>query len=116
VAGAAISPAVTVRLVDGNGNTITTANNAVTIALGANPGGAMLGGTLTVNAVNGVAAFSTLTLTRAAAGYTLTASAGTLTGATSNAVPDSPAANSRPAFVQQPPNGTVRTALSPTVT
>ena len=29
----------------------------ITLALGANPGGSTLGGTLTVNAVNGVATF-----------------------------------------------------------
>ena len=47
---------------DANGNLVTTATTSITLALAANPGAATLGGTLTVNAVNGVATFSTLTL------------------------------------------------------
>jgi hypothetical protein len=58
VVGAAIAPAVQVRLVNAQGSTVTTATNSVTIALGANPGEGTLGGTLTVAAVNGVATFS----------------------------------------------------------
>src|SRR5204863_135516 len=39
VAGAAISPAVTVQLLDANNNTVTTdSTDAVTMAIGANPG------------------------------------------------------------------------------
>ena len=38
VAGAAISPAVTVQLLDANNNTVTTdSTDAVTMAIGANP-------------------------------------------------------------------------------
>ena len=37
-AGQAITPAVTVRIRDGAGNTVTSATNAVTMAIGANPG------------------------------------------------------------------------------
>ena len=70
---------------DANGNTVTTATTPVTLALGANPGGATLGGTLTVNAVNGVATFNNLTLNQLGTGYTLTAAATGLTGATSAA-------------------------------
>ena len=81
----AISPAVTVLVQDANGNTVPTATTAVTLALGANPGGATLGGTLTVNAVNGVATFNNLTLDQVGTGYTLTAAATGLTGATSTA-------------------------------
>ena len=42
----------------------------------------MLGGTLTVNAVNGKATFTNLTINMVGTGYTLTASSGTLTAAT----------------------------------
>src|SRR5437762_8679678 len=54
-----------------------------TVALGANPGGGTLAGTTSVNAVSGVATFSTLSINNAGNGYTLTASASGLTGATS---------------------------------
>ena len=57
----------------------------MTIAIGANPGGATLGGTLTVNASNGVATFPDLTLDQVGTGYTLTAASTGLIGATSTA-------------------------------
>jgi uncharacterized repeat protein (TIGR03806 family) len=81
--GAAITPAVRVTIQDAGGTTVTTSSAAVTLAIGTNPGSATLGGTATVNAVNGVATFSTLTLSQAGTGYTLTASSSGLTGATS---------------------------------
>ena len=51
---ALITPAVQVRVMDGAGNTVTTATNSVTLSLAANPGGSAFGGTLTVAAVSGV--------------------------------------------------------------
>ena len=81
--GAAISPAVTVRAVDSGGSTVPTFTGTVTIALGANPGGGTLSGTTTATAVAGVATFANLRISQPGAGYTLTASAAGLTGATS---------------------------------
>ena len=83
-AGAAISPAVTVRAVNNGGVTVTSFTANITIAIGSNPGGGTLSGTTTVAAVNGVATFSNLSINRTGNGYTLTASSGSLTGATSN--------------------------------
>jgi hypothetical protein len=82
--GAAITPAVRVTVQDALGNTVTTASIPVTVSLASNPSGASLGGTRTVNAVNGVATFSNLTVDRAGTGYSLGASASGLTGATSS--------------------------------
>ncbi|HJR54260.1 MAG TPA: invasin domain 3-containing protein [Gemmatimonadota bacterium] len=82
-AGVAISPAVTVRAVDGGGSTASSFTGTVTIALGANPGGGTLSGTTTATAVAGVATFANLRISQPGAGYTLTASAAGLTGATS---------------------------------
>jgi hypothetical protein len=81
----AIAPAVQVAIQDAQGNTVTSANSPVTIAIANNPGDTTLGGTTTVNAVNGVATYSDLNITSIANGYTLTATSGTLTAPTSAA-------------------------------
>ncbi len=82
---AIIAPAVTVRVMDEAGDVVTASTATISLALGANPGGATLGGTLSRAAVAGVATFNNLTVNQAGAGYTLTASSNGLTGATSNA-------------------------------
>ena len=64
---------------DASGNVDTSFNGPVTIALDNNPGGATLGGTLTVNAVNGLADFPDLSLNKAGSGYTLKATSAGLT-------------------------------------
>lgn len=66
-------PPVTVDIVDAGGNLVDS-SAPVTIALGNNPADATLGGTLTQNAVHGVATFNDLTLDKPDNGYTLTAS------------------------------------------
>jgi hypothetical protein len=85
-ARATIAPAVRVAIVDQNGNTIATAGDSVTIAIGTNAGAAgpgVLLGTLTVPAVNGIATFADLSIDRAGNGYTLVATvAGSSTTAT----------------------------------
>ena len=53
------------------------------MAIGTNPGGGTLSGTTTVAAVSGVATFAGLSIDKSGTGYTLTASDGALTGATS---------------------------------
>ncbi len=75
---------ITVQVRDQNDALFTASSVPVTLALGANPGGATLGGTLTVDTTGGVATFSDLTLSAAGSGYTLVASSGALTGSTSN--------------------------------
>jgi hypothetical protein len=81
-AGATISPAVTVAVEDANGNTVTSDASTVTLTLssGTFAGG---GNTVSAAAVNGVATFSSLVV-NAAGTYTLAASDGSLTGATSS--------------------------------
>src|SRR5207244_3128523 len=71
-AGSALTPAIQVALQDAGGN-LTPATNPVTIALGTNPTGATLSGTLTRSAVAGVATFDDLKIDKAGSGYTLTA-------------------------------------------
>ena len=79
--GATITPPVVVAVRDGFGNLITTSTLPVTLALGT-PGGT-LSGTLTRNAVNGLATFNNLSI-NAAGTYTLVASAPTVTIAVSD--------------------------------
>lgn len=76
VAGSVLS-AVKVRLLDASGNQ-TSATDAVSVALANNSNGAKLAGTLTRNAVLGVATFDDLKVDEAGKGYTLVASSGTM--------------------------------------
>jgi hypothetical protein len=70
---AALAPPVIVHALTDDDAIAAGFDGPVTVALGANPGGATLGGTLTVNAVNGVATFANLSINVAANGYTLLA-------------------------------------------
>ena len=83
-AGQTISPPVTVEVQDAGGNLVTNATVDVTLAIGANPGSATLGGTLTRTTVGGVAAFDDLSIINAADGYTLVGSGASLASATSS--------------------------------
>jgi hypothetical protein len=68
---------------DATGVLVPTSRDAVTLAISANPGSGTLSGTRTVNAVNGIASFAGLSIDQTAVGYTLRASSGSLTAATS---------------------------------
>jgi hypothetical protein len=113
-AGVSIAPPVQVAVEDASGNIISAATNAVTIAIGTNGGGGILGGTVTAAPVNGIATFSNLTISAAGTGYTLTASATSLTGATSIGfnVTTSPV---KLAFTTQPSNTNVGAFIIPAV-
>jgi hypothetical protein len=114
-AGSAISPAVRVAAQDNGGNTVTTFSGTITLALGSNSNGATLSGTRTVTAVNGVATFSDLRITRAGTGYTLTASSSGLAGATSSSFGVTAAAASALFFTVQPSNTETNESISPAV-
>jgi hypothetical protein len=102
-AGSAIGPAVVVTAQDGLGNPDPSFTGAVTIAIGSNPSGGVLGGTVTTNAIAGVATFGTLSINKSGAGYTLVATAAAVTGATSTAFNVNAGAATQLAFTQQPP-------------
>jgi hypothetical protein len=81
---AAISPAVTVKILDLFGNLVDVSSTiSITVDLGSNPTGATLSGTLIVPAVHGVATFNNLKLNKAGTMYTLGASSAPLFGSTS---------------------------------
>jgi hypothetical protein len=119
-AGTTIAPAITVAIEDSNGNTVTAASNPVTLALTSGTG---LAGTLTVTPQNGVATFSTLSVSNAGT-YTLAATTAGLTPATSTGFTISAAGGGTPppptatklAFVQQPSNASTGATITPAVT
>ena len=93
IVGTTMTPAPTVRVLDAYNNLVTSDNtDRVAVKFGANPGAATLGGATTVTVSGGIATFGNLSINVIASGYTLTASSGTLTGATSasfNVTPNS---------------------------
>jgi alpha-tubulin suppressor-like RCC1 family protein len=114
---ATITPAVQVRVQDAQGNTIPTATNSITMSITSGTGttGAVLGGTATVTAISGVATFANLTIDRAGSGYTLTATASGLTGATSSAFAVSVGTAAKLAFTVQPSAANAGAAIAPAV-
>jgi hypothetical protein len=81
----AITPAVQVAVEDATGTVVSSSTAAVSLSLASDPGDTSLGGTTTVNAVNGIATFPNVTVGSLGTGYTLRASSGNLTSAISNA-------------------------------
>jgi hypothetical protein len=80
----ATQPVVVIQ--DAQGNTVTSSTANVTLSFGTNAGGTgVLGGSVTVAAVAGVATFTSVAVHKAAAGYTLVAASSSLSSATSSA-------------------------------
>lgn len=76
---------VLVEARDALGNLAASYAGTVDVALSSNPGGATLGGTLSVAAVSGVATFADLSMDNLGVGYTIAATASGLTSATTEA-------------------------------
>ena len=114
-AGTTITPAVKVAIQDANGNTVTTAQDAITLAIGTNPSSGALSGTATISAVNGVATFSNLSINKAGSGYTLTAAGGGFTGATSPTFDVLTGDANRLVFITGPTNRVVGQTFSPSL-
>src|SRR6184192_1564210 len=114
-AGATITPAVQVTVLDGQGNTATGFTGNVTVAFGSNPGGGTLAGTTTVAAVSGVASFASLSIAKVGTGYTLTAAAAGLPAATSAAFNVTPGTAAKLVFTVQPSNTAAGAAITPAV-
>ena len=114
VAGAAIDPAPRVEIQDALGNRVNS-TAGVKLDIGTNPGTGVFSGTLTVSAVAGVATFTGLSINRTGTGYTLAATSGALTQATStvfNITVGPPAAL---AFTVQPTGAVSTVAMTPAV-
>ncbi|MCX7175580.1 MAG: hypothetical protein NT159_16965 [Proteobacteria bacterium] len=116
----AISPAVTVQIQDANSNVVTT-DNTTMVTLAKTAGLPSCGGTLSgggaVQAVNGVATFSSLALSSAGTACTLTAtSAPVLTSAVSVAFDITALPASKLAFSVQPSKAAPNAAIAPAIT
>src|SRR5438093_6321385 len=114
-AGAALTPAVQVTARDAQGNVATDFTGTVTVALGVNPGSATLSGTISLAAVSGVATFSSLSIDKVGTGYTLTAAATGLSGATSVGFNITPGAATELVFTVEPSNAAAGAAITPAV-
>jgi hypothetical protein len=115
VTGGTMAPAVQVEAQDAGNNTVLSFTGDVTMTIGTNPSGGTLSGTVTVSAVAGVATFSTLSLDKSGNGYTLAASAASLTGATSGPFNVSAGPAKTLVFTVQPTTGAAGVAITPAV-
>jgi hypothetical protein len=105
-AGGNLSTQPVVTIEDAEGNTVASASNSITLAIGTNAGG----GTLTVAAnplaaSSGAATFSGVAINKTGTGYTLTAAATGLTTATSSTFNVTAATASQLVFTTQPSGG-----------
>src|SRR5205823_5914138 len=114
-AGQTITPAVTVQIQDANGN-LTNSTASVAMAIGTNPSTGTLSDTTPVNAVNGVATFSNLSINKAGTGYTLQATSTGLTATTNSGFNISAGAAAKLAFGQQPTATNAGASITPAVT
>ena len=111
--GALFSPIVVVSVEDSANNVVGNSSAAIAFTLG---GGSGSLANASMNAVNGVATFSSLTVSAlAASGYTLTAASGGLPSVTSIAFSVSLGAATQLVFTTQPTTVASRAAFSPVV-
>jgi hypothetical protein len=104
-------PQVTVQ--DANGNTVTGDTSSVTLAVGTNPSGGTLSCTANpLSASAGVATFAGCKIDKSGNGYTLIATDGSLTSATSSTFNITVGPAAQLVFTQQPSNSTPGTAFA----
>ena len=96
-----------VTVEDDLGNVATSYNGPVTIALRNTPIGGTLVGTTTVMADDGIATFANLSLPTAGTKYTLRATVGGLTAATTNDFTVTPAAAHQLVVTSEPPSSVI---------
>ena len=114
-AGVAFTPSVQVAIQDAGGNTVSSATDAVTLSLDANPSGGTLSGTVTVSAINGIATFPGLSIDKVGSGYTMAAAAAGLTGDTSPPFDILAGGANRLVFITQPTGRVVGQLFSPAI-
>jgi hypothetical protein len=101
-----------VAVKDAYGNTVTSPSSTVTMAVASGPAGFMAGSShVTATTSSGVATFSQLYLTTAGT-YTLTATDGSLTSATTGSIVITANLASKLGFTSVPTSGTIGSALT----
>jgi len=105
VQNVAIAPSPTVRIEDAGGVLDTSSTAPVTVSIAVNPGGGTLTGTLTRNAVGGIATFNDLKINNVGVGYKLRATSPGLVQEDSAAfeVKSAVGPATKLAFLAQPP-------------
>jgi beta-glucanase (GH16 family) len=99
--GTAISPAITVDVQDADNNLVATDDSIVTLAIASGPTGATLSGTLTAQAVNGVATFGNVSLNVAGTFNLIATDASLATSTSTSFVVSAPVvAGSQPPIIQ----------------
>ncbi|HEY6059959.1 MAG TPA: hypothetical protein VIV10_05190, partial [Gemmatimonadales bacterium] len=111
---ATVMPPVGVSAFDAANNLATAFTGNITVGIGTNPNFGTLTGTTVVKAVAGVSTFSTLKIDSAGLGYTLTAAATGLTGATSASF-DITAGDKLQFTVQPPSTSAAGAVLTPAI-
>ncbi|HUL49677.1 MAG TPA: hypothetical protein VLT79_06690 [Gemmatimonadales bacterium] len=111
----AFSPAIVVAVQDTLGNVLANATNTVTLAIGTNPTGGTIAGTVSVAAVNGIATFGNVKLNRKGSGYTLTAATSGFISATSAPFNIAAGPAARLAFTTQPSATNAAATITPPV-
>ena len=107
---------MTAEILDRFNNVLTYDNaDTVTLAIGTNPGGGTLSGTLTVTVSGGVATFSDLSIDKAGSGYTLAANGVGLAAVASGGFAITPAAADHLLFFQQPTDTAAGQTISPVI-
>ncbi len=115
-AGAAISPAVQVGILDKYGNLLTADNSdPVTLSVAGGPGGFAAGSKTTATVSGGIATFSSLILDTAGSYQLADSGPGGLTGPNSRSFTVNSTAADHLAFSVQPSNTAAGTAITPTV-
>ncbi len=115
VTAGATMAGIGVGVTDAYGNPVSNPVGTVSVAIGNNAGGGTLSGTTSVALSVGTAAFTTLSIDKAGAGYTLAATSTGLTGATSNPFSVLPGAATHLAFAVQPTTVAAVTSMTPAV-
>src|SRR5439155_940532 len=112
-AGAHLAPPVEVAALDAMSNTVPGFTGNVTVTIGTNPAGGTVSGTTTVAAASGVATFSNLSIDKRGTGYTLSAAATPLTGATSAPFDIASSTATRLVFTVEPSTATAGAPITP---